>query len=113
MAVDFRDLRRRWTPPHTRLLLWGAGELVGEITIVDELADEELHAAWRAIDSRLPHLTGGLRVEPHPQGHAARRTQLLELAERLQPLRPLSERDLSVSVPDVDILVFVTSGRTS
>jgi hypothetical protein len=86
--------------------LWGAGELVGEITIVDELADEELHAACRLIDSRLPHPTRGLRVKPHPQGHAARRAQLLELAERLQPLRPLSERDLSAPVPDVEILVF-------
>jgi hypothetical protein len=79
--------------------LWGAGELAGEITIVHELADDELHAACRLIDSRLPNPTHGVAIDPHPDGHAAQRAELLELAQRLQPLRPLSERDLRRSHP--------------
>jgi hypothetical protein len=46
--------------------LWGAGELTGEITVVDELADEELHAACRLIDSRLPNPTQGLAIRHIP-----------------------------------------------
>jgi hypothetical protein len=85
---------------HHRILacfLWGAGELAGEITIVHELADDELHAACRLIDSRLPSPTRGVAIEPHPASHAAQRAQLLELAERLEPMRPLSKQDLPSS----------------
>jgi hypothetical protein len=60
--------------------MWGAGELMGEITLVDELADEELHAACRLIDSRLPKPAQGLSMqEPHPDGHAIHRARLLNL----------------------------------
>jgi hypothetical protein len=80
--------------------LWGAGKLAGEITVVDELADEELHAACRLIDSRLPNPTQGLAIKAHPNGHLARRAQVLGLAQCLKPLRPLSEQDLRwVPVP--------------
>jgi hypothetical protein len=79
--------------------LWGAGELAGEITIVHELADDELHAACRLIDSRLPDHT---RIDVVSGGHAARRARLLELAERLKPLRPLSTRDLRRRAPGLD-----------
>jgi hypothetical protein len=86
--------------------LWGAGELAGKITIVDELADEELHAACRLIDSRLPNPTQGLAIRAHPHGHATQRAQLLELAQRLEALRPLSEKDLRwVSVPNLEDVI--------
>lgn len=90
----------------SRAFCGAAGELVGKITIVDELADEELHAACRLIDSRLPDPTQGLAIRPHPDGHAAQRVQLLELAQHLEALRPLSEKDLRwVPVPNLDDVI--------
>jgi hypothetical protein len=44
-------------------------------------------------------------MKAHPNGRAARRAQLLELAERLEPLRLLSKRDLPAAVTDLDALV--------
>jgi hypothetical protein len=79
--------------------LWGAGELTGKITVVDELPDDELHAACRLIDSRIPSPT---RIDVISGGHAARRARLLELAERLKPLRPLSTRDLRARAPSLE-----------
>jgi hypothetical protein len=69
--------------------LWGQGELRGAITVVDEVADNELHDACRLIDSRLPQPAEGIAFDDTSiDGHTARRTQLLELAQRLRPLGP-------------------------
>jgi hypothetical protein len=85
--------------------LWGAGELAGEITLVDELADQDLHAACRLIDSRLPDPTQGVSIRKHPNGHGALRAQLLDLAERLHPLRPLTASDLLTPLPRIEDII--------
>jgi hypothetical protein len=90
--------------------LWGAGKLTGTITVVNELADDELHAACRLIDSRLPNPT---RVDVVSGGHAARRARLLELAERLKPLRPLSTRDLRTQAPGLDDISYALDSMGS
>jgi hypothetical protein len=85
--------------------LWGTGELTGEITLVDELADDDLHTACRLIDSRLPNPAQGIYIDLGPDSHATCRSQLLELALRLKPLRPLSPRDLPRPVPSLEDVI--------
>jgi hypothetical protein len=75
--------------------LSGGTSLSGRITLVEDIDDEELHAACRLIDSRLPdpdeHLGFG---SGGPDHHGARRTSLLQLAQHLEPLPRLSQVDL-------------------
>jgi hypothetical protein len=93
--------------------LWGETELCGEITVVDELVDDELHAACRLIDGRLPNPADGIVFEnARLDDHAAQRAQLLDLARRLQPLGALPDRGpLAYGIPslqDIQTAIEIT-----
>jgi len=83
--------------------LWGDAPLGGRVTVVDDTPDDELHAACRLIDSRLPDPGDGL----HPSRvTAASRGELLELAHRLEPLPALTVEDLRAAEAEMERVRF-------